>query len=79
MIDTLYLNNDGSRWTYREKHRREFVLLRKDGTKQKRLARCFESFGNFALIVFTLKGKQYKALPTERDELSGMLMVEEKI
>ena len=63
MNNTRYLNNDGSRWVDLTPGAMDFVLVLPDGTKKVRKAKCFESFGNFAAIVYTYRGKQFSGLP----------------
>jgi len=58
---TLYLNNSGSRWVDTDRGAMAFVLVLPDGTRKPMTARWFESFGNFAAIVYRYNGKQYKA------------------
>jgi hypothetical protein len=60
---TLYLNNDGSRWVDNSPNAMDFVLVLPDGTRKQRKARYYESFGNFAVIAYTYKGKLYKGMP----------------
>jgi len=53
----LYLNNTGSRWVRQDMR----ICLQIKGQILKiRLADCFEAFGNFAVVVYRYKGKQYK-------------------
>lgn len=55
----LYLNNSGSRWVRQDMR----VCIMLDGKVPIiRLMTCLEAFGNYALIVYRYKGKQYKAL-----------------
>ena len=58
-----YLNKNGSRWLNLTPGAMDFVLVLPDGTKKVRKAKCFESFGNFAAIVYTYRGKQFSSLP----------------
>lgn len=51
---TLYLNNKGSKWVILPKP----IFLFKDGRKRKAL--WFESWGNFSVAVFSIKGKKEK-------------------
>ena len=60
---TLYLNNDGSRWIVTGKEGMAFVLVLPDGTRKVRKADWYESFGNFSALSYRYKGKRYRALP----------------
>ena len=60
----LYLNNAGHRWVCRDMR---FVLVLPDGTRTVRLAHCYESFGNFAAIVYRYQGKTYRGLPKSNE------------
>lgn len=62
-MSQLYLNNSGSRWVDTAKGGMEFVLVLPDGTRKVRTAKCYESFGNFAVLVYKYRGKQFKAFP----------------
>ncbi len=56
----LYLNNNGSRWVT---HDMRFILVLPTGARKVRLADCYESFGNFAAILYRYRGKRYSGLP----------------
>lgn len=62
----LYLNNSGSRWVTQDMR---FVLVMSDGTKRVRIADYYESFGNFALTCYRVKGKQFAGLAKSHDGL----------
>jgi hypothetical protein len=54
-----YLNNSGSRWVVLENGRRENITLEtKSGLKITRRAIYYESFGNFATVCISYKGKK---------------------
>jgi hypothetical protein len=54
----LYLNNRGTRWVTKDMR---FLLKLSNGTLRLRLADCYEQCGNFAVIVYRHRGRQYKA------------------
>ncbi len=56
-----YLNNSGTRWISDSKKDMEFILHDGDKPPVIRRAVCFEQFGNFAVIVYRVKGKTFKA------------------
>jgi hypothetical protein len=55
----LYLNNSGSRWITADMR---FVLVMPDGMRKVRTARCYESFGNFAVTIYRIGSKQFAGL-----------------
>ncbi len=57
MSQDLYLNNSGTRWVIPS--RMKFRLIdEKENYNKVRKAICYESFGNFAVVVFKYKGKR---------------------
>jgi hypothetical protein len=60
----LYLNRDGSKWVTQDMR---FVLVLPDGSRAVRLADSYESFGNWSVINYRLKGKRHHALPKAHD------------
>lgn len=77
-MQTLYMNNDGSRWVIlprREHH--SFLLICPDGTRKIRQADFFESFGNFATTHFRFCGKRYHRLfENFRDEKTDLPVID---
>jgi hypothetical protein len=75
-MNMLYLNNTGSRWIVTGKDSMKFELQLPNGRSKILKARCFESFGNFAVIVFRYCGKQYKRFPSDTERtVSGLPIV----
>lgn len=60
----LYLNNSGHRWITSDMR---FVLVMPNGTRKVRLARCYESFGNFALTIYRVGSKQFAGFAKDRE------------
>jgi len=59
MNGTYYLNNRGSRWvTYQDGKKPQIEFTTQSGNKVKRTAIYFESFGNFATVCISYKGKR---------------------
>ena len=57
--DTYYLNNSGSRWIHMINGKREKVsLTTKSGKRVERTANYYSSFGNFATVNISYKGKK---------------------
>ena len=71
-IGCLYLNNSGSRWVRQDMR---FCLQVKGQPPKIRRADCFESFGNFALIVYRYKSKQYKKFADNQCKYSAIPIV----
>ena len=68
----LYLNNSGTRWTYKEKAPRYIIVVQTiDSPLDVKLRLCdsFESFGNWTAINFRFKGKRYSRLPSDYSTL----------
>jgi hypothetical protein len=60
---TYYLNNYGSRWVVFEKGQKVKINLQtKSGKQVTRTAIFFESFGNFASVCISYKGKKINVL-----------------
>lgn len=57
MNNILYLNNSGSRMTFKEKEPRIFALYEGEKFLKLRTASYFEMFGNFSTICFKYRGK----------------------
>ncbi len=56
---TLYLNNSGSRWIHLVNGEKEKVTLKtKSGIDVVKTAIFYESFGNFATVCISYKGKK---------------------
>ena len=56
---TYYLNNTGHRWVHYINGKKEKVTLEtKSGTRVTRTANFYESFGNFATVNISYKGKR---------------------
>lgn len=59
-----YLNNSGTRWViYENGKKRKIELQTKSGKKIIRTAIFYESFGNFATVCISYKGKKIKIFP----------------
>lgn len=76
---TLYLNNDGSRWIETEKGAMDFILVLPDGTRKRRKADWFESFGNFWAIAYRYQGKRYRGLPKSESGYDTRLETESEL
>lgn len=60
-MNTLYLNNSGSRWINLENDKKDMITLRtKEGKAVTRTILFWESFGNFAVACISYKGKKIK-------------------
>lgn len=60
---TFYLNNSGSRWVVFINGEKEKITLEtKSGKKVTRTAIYYESFGNFASVCISYKGKKVNVL-----------------
>jgi hypothetical protein len=58
-----YLNNSGSRWVIFENgKKRKITLSTKLGKEVVRTAIYFQSFGNFASVLISYKGKKINVL-----------------
>lgn len=58
---TLYLNNSGSRWIHLINGKRDSITLEtKSGKQITRQVEYYESFGNFAVVAISYKGKRVK-------------------
>lgn len=66
--ETLYMNAEGSKWIVvsgvdrlgrYDRSPMDFILIKADGTSQKRRADYYEQFGNFATVSFRIKGIRY--------------------
>ena len=57
---TYYLNNNGSRWIHLPKEK--IRILTPDGKIEYRTPIYFESFGNFASVTISWKGKRLNCL-----------------
>ena len=63
MFNTYYLNNSGSRWVLRNNQNKNIsVSIEIDNKIYVRKAKYFYSFGNFAGVAVSFKGKIYKTL-----------------
>lgn len=78
-MNTFYLNNDGSKWiiansTIRgfDRSPMDFILIREDGTQQKRRADYYESFGNFATVSFRINGLRYGGFFESFEKIDGL-------
>lgn len=63
----LYLNNSGDRWVETDKEYNRVVVVYPDGTRKVQQAVRYESFGNFALTVYRVKKRIYKAFAVAYD------------
>jgi hypothetical protein len=70
MQQVLYLNNHGSRWVIRPVED-YFIVRYPSGEIIKRRAKYFESFGNYAAIAYSYKGRTETSLhfSTNKEEL----------
>jgi hypothetical protein len=60
---TYYLNNSGSRWVNLTNGKKEKITLKTESGKEiTRTAIFFESFGNFASVCISYKGKKINVL-----------------
>jgi hypothetical protein len=60
---TYYLNNSGSRWVVYVNGKKEKIQMRtKSGKTIIRTAIFYESFGNFASVCISYKGKKINVL-----------------
>jgi len=58
-----YLNNSGSRWVvYRNGLKEKITLATVSGRKVTRTALFYESFGNFASVFISYKGRKISVL-----------------
>jgi len=59
-MNTLYLNNQGSRWVNidNQGNKEKITLLTKAGRKIVRTVQFYRSFGNFATARISYKGKR---------------------
>lgn len=58
---TYYLNNHGSRWVIYENGKKvKLTFNTTSGAKVERTVIYFESFGNFAIVCISWKGKKIK-------------------
>lgn len=63
---TYYLNNTGHRWVvYKNGEKERVRVLYPDGFVKTRAILYYESFGNFAVMCISVKGKMKKFLPGE--------------
>lgn len=61
---TYYLNNSGSRWIVLNNGVREKITLKtKGGRDIVRTVNYYESFGNFATVNISYKGKRINVFP----------------
>lgn len=61
---TFYLNNHGSRWViYENGVKPKHTFLTKSGKEVTRTAQFYESFGNFATVRISYKGKPRDVFP----------------
>ncbi len=58
---TFYLNNNGSKWVVLPKEKLTFET--KSGKTIQRTPIFFESFGNFATVKISYKGKRISVFP----------------
>lgn len=67
---TLYLNNSGSRWVvvYPDGNHSDIVMQTKSGKEVIRKVIYYESFGNFACVCISYKGKKIKVLTGQKLE-----------
>jgi hypothetical protein len=57
----FYLNNHGSKWVVLTNGKKEKITLQtKSGKSITRTALWYESFGNFAVVAISYKGKTIK-------------------
>ena len=63
--NTFYLNNTGSRWVHIDRfgNKDKIALETKSGKLVTRTCQFYESFGNFATIQITYKGKRMVVFP----------------
>jgi hypothetical protein len=60
---TYYLNNSGSRWIILTNGKKEKITLKTESGKEiTRTAIFYESFGNFASVCISYKGKKINVL-----------------
>jgi hypothetical protein len=60
---TYYLNNSGSRWVNLTNGKKDKITLKTESGKEiTRTAIFFESFGNFASVCISYKGKKINVL-----------------
>lgn len=59
---TLYLNNRGNRFIVIENYHKVKVWVKYNGQALLRTALFFESFGNFASVTVSIKGKKISTL-----------------
>lgn len=64
LTGTFYLNNSGSRWViYQDGKKPLHIFTTKSGKLVTRTAIFYESFGNFASLQISYKGKKINVLP----------------
>jgi hypothetical protein len=63
--NTFYLNNTGSRWVRMDRfgNKDKITLETKSGKLVTRTCQFYKSFGNFATIQITYKGKRMMVFP----------------
>jgi len=72
MNGTFYLNNSGSRWIILENGCKPKVkVLFPDDHIEERTVLFFESFGNFAVIWISLKGKKQSFFQDTKGDENG--------
>ena len=60
---TYYLNNSGSRWIHLTNGKKDKITFKTESGKEiTRTAIFFESFGNFASVCISYKGKKINVL-----------------
>ena len=59
-----YLNNSGSRWIiFKDGKKEKIEMQTTDGSKVVRTPIYYESFGNFATVCISYKGKKINVFP----------------
>ncbi len=76
-MDTLYLNNDGSRWIFRNPEMMYVYVRDKAGNYNKRKVKYWFSFGNFAGCAVKFKGKVIQKLPKDCERHEHLPIIEE--
>jgi len=72
-IRTYYLNNNGSRWINFPKER--IKIITPDGKVEYRLPIYFESFGNYASVCISWRGKRLNCLFDSDDQGNAVVII----
>ena len=75
MFQTCYLNNDGSRWIYRDAELMKVVLRLPDGTERVRKVDYWTSFGNFGACSLRVRGGRTMGYTESRPDSPYPLLV----